>query len=129
MRHPYCEISHTLNGGTAARANAVESLVRKLRPGRPLHGRSVRRYDFDDPHIRFCPHCCPVNGDEIIGAPEGGRLNVHRKVCPKAGFAANVVLSWNASPGFRYTLQRSTEPLLLTAGWADDPAASGLPGR
>jgi (p)ppGpp synthase/HD superfamily hydrolase len=58
------------------------------------HRRRVRRYRFDDPHIRFCGGCMPVEGDEIEGVPEGGRLLVHRHGCPVPGTRSRVPLAW-----------------------------------
>ena len=72
-------------------------------PGRALFGRltgrdgnrrRVRRYRFDDPHIRFCVACVPVEGDEIEGVPDGGRLLVHRLGCPLPQAGSRVPLGW-----------------------------------
>lgn len=57
--------------------------------------RRVRRYVFDDPHIRFCPVCAPVEGDEIVGVPEEGRLRVHRTVCDRLPKGGGVPLAWD----------------------------------
>ncbi len=62
--------------------------------GRGDDRRRVRRFDFDDPHIRFCPSCAPVEGDEIEGIPEQGRLLVHRINCPKVPERGTVPLTW-----------------------------------
>ncbi|MBI5015749.1 MAG: bifunctional (p)ppGpp synthetase/guanosine-3',5'-bis(diphosphate) 3'-pyrophosphohydrolase [Deltaproteobacteria bacterium] len=62
--------------------------------GRDASRRKVRRYEFQDPHLRFCPRCAPVEGDEIEGAPEEGRLLVHRTGCPAASGAGRVPLAW-----------------------------------
>jgi (p)ppGpp synthase/HD superfamily hydrolase len=63
--------------------------------GRDAARRRVRRYEFQNPHIRFCPRCAPVEGDEIEGAPEEGRLLVHRTGCPAASGAGKVPLAWD----------------------------------
>ncbi len=68
------------------------SLFRRRR-SQPV--RKVRRYVFDDPHIRFCPECAPVEGDEIVGVPEEGRLRVHRVVCPRVAEGGGVPLDWD----------------------------------
>ncbi|GAB4276523.1 MAG: bifunctional (p)ppGpp synthetase/guanosine-3',5'-bis(diphosphate) 3'-pyrophosphohydrolase [Deferrisomatales bacterium] len=70
-------------------------LLRRLR-GRDER-RRVRRYDFDDPHIRFCPACVPVEGDEIEGVPDAGRLMVHRTGCRHAREASRIPLAWEKS--------------------------------
>lgn len=69
-------------------------LLRRWR-GRDDHRRRVRRYDFDDPHIRFCPRCTPLEGDEIEGVPEGGRLLVHRVGCEVAADRGPIPLAWD----------------------------------
>jgi len=70
------------------------AILQRLR-GREAHRRKVRRYDFNDPHIRFCPKCAPVEGDDIEGAPEAGRLLVHRLGCAAASPAGKVPLAWD----------------------------------
>lgn len=62
--------------------------------GRGDDRRRVRRFDFDDPHIRFCPGCAPVEGDDIEGIPEQGRLLVHRTNCPRVPERGTVPLTW-----------------------------------
>lgn len=59
--------------------------------------RKVRRYEFQNPHIRFCPACAPVEGDEIEGVPEGGKLLVHRAGCPAAA-GTKIPLAWDQGP-------------------------------
>jgi GTP pyrophosphokinase len=84
--------------GSAPKTGLVDSLVRRLTPSRETETRKVRRYDFNDPHIRFCPRCAPVVGDEIDGTPIEGRLMVHRKGCPDAGTACpRLPLAWDRS--------------------------------
>ncbi len=70
------------------------ALLRRLR-GRDEGRRRVRRYDFDDPHIRFCPRCIPLEGDEIQGVPEEGRLRVHRQECPLLPEGNRLPLAWD----------------------------------
>ncbi|MBE0618810.1 MAG: bifunctional (p)ppGpp synthetase/guanosine-3',5'-bis(diphosphate) 3'-pyrophosphohydrolase, partial [Proteobacteria bacterium] len=70
------------------------ALLRRWR-GRDDARRKVRRFDFDDPHIRFCPRCIPVEGDEVQGAPEEGRLVVHRQECPLLPEANRLPLAWD----------------------------------
>jgi (p)ppGpp synthase/HD superfamily hydrolase len=70
-------------------------ILQRLRGGREGHRRKVRRYDFNDPHIRFCPRCAPVEGDEIEGSPEAGRLLVHRPGCAAAAPPGKVPLAWD----------------------------------
>jgi GTP pyrophosphokinase len=57
--------------------------------------RKVRRYDFDDPHIRFCPTCTPLEGDEIEGVPGEDRLLVHRQGCELASELTRLPLAWD----------------------------------
>jgi (p)ppGpp synthase/HD superfamily hydrolase len=68
-------------------------LLRRFRP-RPDARRKVRRYDFDDPHIRFCPRCVPLEGDEIEGVPEQGRLLVHQASCGGLEGRTALPLGW-----------------------------------
>ncbi len=70
------------------------SLFRRLRGGGGAEPRKVRRYNFEDPHIRFCPSCAPVEGDDIRGVPEAGRLVVHRTQCPLLPRAGTLPLRW-----------------------------------
>lgn len=91
------EISEILTPAPIPKTLSVETLVRFLRPGKGGPERRVRRYDFTDPHIRFCQVCIPLTGDEIEGAPEGGRLNVHRRGCPLVGPGARIPLTWDKS--------------------------------
>jgi (p)ppGpp synthase/HD superfamily hydrolase len=75
------------------------ALLRRWR-GRDDGRRKVRRFDFDDPHIRFCPNCIPLEGDEIEGIPEEGRLLVHRQGCPLAADRSPLPLAWDrGEPG------------------------------
>ncbi|NTU60447.1 MAG: bifunctional (p)ppGpp synthetase/guanosine-3',5'-bis(diphosphate) 3'-pyrophosphohydrolase, partial [Deltaproteobacteria bacterium] len=69
------------------------AILQRLR-GREGHRRKVMRYEFNDPHIRFCPACAPVEGDEIEGVPEAGRLLVHRFGCTAASALGRVPLGW-----------------------------------
>ncbi|MDW7710889.1 MAG: HD domain-containing protein [Deferrisomatales bacterium] len=69
-------------------------LLRRWR-GREEGRRRVRRYDFGDPHIRFCPRCVPLEGDEIQGVPEEGRLLVHRQECPLLSDTHRIPLAWD----------------------------------
>lgn len=103
--------------GPELEKGAAKSLVQRLRPKRPGPTRKVRRYDFKDPHIRFCPVCTPLRGDEIEGTPEDGRLVVHRPGCPEASEGARVGLDWERSranelrdPG-RLELELGVEPV------------------
>ncbi|MEW6487483.1 MAG: HD domain-containing protein [Thermodesulfobacteriota bacterium] len=70
------------------------ALLRRWR-GRDDDRRKVRRYDFSDPHIRFCPRCIPLEGDEIQGVPEEGRLLVHRQECPLLADSLRLPLAWD----------------------------------
>lgn len=70
------------------------ALLRRWR-GRDDGRRKVRRYDFDDPHIRFCPRCIPLEGDEIEGVPEERRLLVHRQECPLLADLHRLPLAWD----------------------------------
>ena len=106
------------------RQGPVEALVRALRPGRPLAGRLVRRYEFTDPHIRFCPWCVPVGGDEIEGVSEEGRLLVHQRGCSRIDpSAARIRLDWDRNrkselrdPGtIELSLEVQSVPGLLNA--------------
>ncbi len=83
-------------GLPAARGRKLpgSSLLRRWR-GRDEGRRKVRRYDFGDPHIRFCPHCVPIEGDEIQGVPEEGRLLVHRHECPLLPDIHRLPLAWD----------------------------------
>lgn len=89
------EMGEVLSGAIAPKTLSVGSLVRILRPGRPGGVRKVRRYDFDDPHIRFCQVCIPVIGDEIEGVSDSGRLSVHRRGCQYAPEGARIPLDWD----------------------------------
>ena len=93
------EIGQIIPRASAPKTLSVGSLVRMFRPGRSGTVRKVRRYDFADPHIRFCPHCIPLAGDEIEGIPEDGRLNVHRKGCEAGTEGARIPLVWERSKG------------------------------
>ncbi|MHB8765183.1 MAG: hypothetical protein ACYDA8_12745, partial [Deferrisomatales bacterium] len=85
--------------GTAPRRRGSGALLGRLR-GREDLRRKVRRYDFDDSHIRFCPACTPVEGDEIEGVPDQGRLLVHRTGCARAVEGGRIPLTWDRSdPG------------------------------
>lgn len=76
----------------------LDSLLRKFITLREVEQRKVRRYDFTDPHIRFCPKCAPVIGDAIYGIPQEGRLMVHRLECLVAPPApSRIPLVWDAS--------------------------------
>ena len=80
--------------------------------------RRVRRYVFGDPHIRFCPVCAPVEGDEIRGVPEAGRLMVHRSDCPHLPSAGVFPLAWER--GRRGDL-RDPGPIELVLRLRDGP--------
>jgi (p)ppGpp synthase/HD superfamily hydrolase len=88
--------------------------------GRMDTRRRVRRYDFEDPHIRFCPTCAPVEGDEIEGTPEQGRLLVHRIGCEAAPEGSNVPLTWEK--GGKRDL-RDPGPVELEVSLEDGPGA------
>jgi len=77
-----------------ARRLPGSALLRRWR-GRDEGRRKVRRFDFDDPHIRFCPNCIPIEGDEIEGVPEEGRLLVHRQGCDLATEGSRLPLAWD----------------------------------
>lgn len=62
--------------------------------GREDQRRRVRRYEFEDPHIRFCPLCAPVEGDEIEATPGAGRLFVHRTGCSATPPGGKIPLAW-----------------------------------
>ncbi len=79
--------------GPPARRKVGGALLGRWR-GREDLRRKVRRYDFDDSHIRFCPHCTPVEGDDIEGGPDQGRLLVHRSGCSAASEVGRIPLSW-----------------------------------
>jgi (p)ppGpp synthase/HD superfamily hydrolase len=79
--------------GGIGRRRSGSAILRRWR-GRDDTRRRVRRYEFEDRHIRFCPACAPVEGDEIEGTPKQGRLLVHRIGCPAAGEGGNVPLTW-----------------------------------
>lgn len=92
------EMGEVLSRAIAPKSLSVGSLVRILRPGRPVGTRKVRRYDFEDPHIRFCSFCVPIIGDEIEGVPDSGRLNVHRRGCQHAHEGTRIPLDWDRTP-------------------------------
>ncbi|HSH68696.1 MAG TPA: TGS domain-containing protein, partial [Deferrisomatales bacterium] len=77
----------------AARRLPGSALFGRL-TGRDGNRRRVRRYRFDDPHIRFCSACVPVEGDDIEAVPEGGRLLIHRLGCPLPDAGRHVPLAW-----------------------------------
>jgi (p)ppGpp synthase/HD superfamily hydrolase len=86
--------------------------------GRAESRRRVRRFRFDDSHIRFCSACVPLEGDEIHGVPQGGRLVVHRVSCPLPEEAAYVPLAWEK--GGNLDLQ-DPGPLELELSLEDGP--------
>jgi GTP diphosphokinase / guanosine-3',5'-bis(diphosphate) 3'-diphosphatase len=92
------------------------SLLRRWR-GREEGRRRVRRYDFEDPHIRFCPRCVPLEGDEIQGVPEEGRLLVHREGCPVLPDDHRLPLAWDrAGPGAPRDVETVEMELRLSDG-------------
>ena len=87
------DIDEVLGASESGRRSPGAALLRRWR-ARADTRRRVRRYDFEDPHIRFCPRCAPVEGDEIEGVPAEGRLQVHRLGCIAARDATKVPLTW-----------------------------------
>jgi GTP diphosphokinase / guanosine-3',5'-bis(diphosphate) 3'-diphosphatase len=88
------EITRILKSSPSASGLRIPSAILKRLLPKDVSSRRVRRYEFENPHIRFCPRCSPVEGDEIAGTPDGGRLVVHRNGCPAAPGAAKVPLAW-----------------------------------
>ncbi len=78
---------------SAGRRLPGQGLLRRWRE-RGAGVRRVRRYNFDETHIRFCPVCVPVEGDDIEGTPEEGRLLVHRAGCVRAAARGKIPLQW-----------------------------------
>lgn len=70
------------------------SALRKLLGGKTTVQRRVQRYRFHDSHIRFCPICAPVEGDDIEGSPDQGRLLVHRAGCASTDDKGKIPLQW-----------------------------------
>jgi GTP pyrophosphokinase len=105
--------------------------------------RKVRRYDFADHHIRFCPVCMPLIGDEIEGAHSEGSLNVHRRQCQLRDPASPIPLVWNRSkqsdlrdPGpveMEIEVTQAAGVLYAIMGpfkkWGLDPQALTMPGE
>ncbi len=89
------DIGKVLGGPGAAPLRIPGGGLLRLWWGRTETRRRVRRYDFADSHIRFCRGCAPVEGDEIEGVPEGGRLLVHRHGCAAAPDREGIPLTWD----------------------------------
>ncbi len=102
LYHDICmgttEVTEILGLANVAKPRTMGTLVRKIR-GAKATTRKVRRYEFEDLHIRFCPICAPVRGDDIVGNPGQGRLNVHRKGCSEQDGDTSLPLIWDRSRG------------------------------
>lgn len=70
------------------------SALKKFLGGKATVKRRIQRYRFHDSHIRFCPVCAPIEGDDIEGSPNEGRLLVHRTDCAVADNKGKIPLQW-----------------------------------